>query len=68
MLSSSTRASSPKSTGVLPLFTTYVGPRTALAGLDGTICPMTSQSNSIRIAAKCCLTDGGAWVFPSRST
>ena len=29
MLSSSTRASSPKSTGVLPFFTTYVGPRTA---------------------------------------
>ena len=30
--------------------------------------PVTSQSNSMRIVASCCLTDGRAWVFWSCST
>src|SRR5947199_9716327 len=34
ILSSSSRASSAVSTGVLPFFTTYLGPRTAWAGFD----------------------------------
>ena len=41
------RASSGASTGVLPRFTTCVGPRTASAGLTGTTWPITSQSNSM---------------------
>lgn len=35
------------------------GPRTEWAGLVSTTWPVTSQSNSIRIAARCCFTDGG---------
>jgi hypothetical protein len=38
----------PSSTGVVPVFTTCVGPRTAEAGLDGATWPVISQSNSIR--------------------
>ena len=52
------RHSSPSSTGVLPVFTTCFGPRTAAAGFNGTIWPVINQSNSIRTAASCCLTDG----------
>jgi hypothetical protein len=55
---SSLRHSSPSSTGVLPVLTTCFGPRTAAAGLVGTTWPVTSQLNSMRIAASCCLTDG----------
>ena len=58
MLSSSRRACSASSTVVLPVFTTCFGPRTACAGLVATIWPVTSQSNSMRMAARCCLTDG----------
>jgi hypothetical protein len=36
----------------LPFFTTCFGPRTAWAGLKSRIWPTTSQSNSIRSAAK----------------
>ena len=36
--------------------TTCRGPRTELAGLKGRTWPTTSQSKSIRSAAKCCLT------------
>jgi hypothetical protein len=59
MLSSSARVSSAVSTGVLPFFTTYFGLHTAWAGLVSIMWPVTGQSNSIRSAAKCCLTVGG---------
>ena len=52
----SLRHSSASSTGVVPVFTTCFGPRTAAAGFMGTICPVTSQSNSMRTAASCCFT------------
>ena len=58
MASSSLRHSLPSSTGVLPVVTTYFGPRTAAAGLVGTTWPVMSQSNSIRTAASCCFTPG----------
>ena len=59
MLSSSSRASSAVSTGVLPFLTTYLGPRTAWAGFTSRTCPVTSQSKSMRSAARDCLTVGG---------
>jgi hypothetical protein len=62
MASISRRHSLPSSTGVVPVFTTCVGPRTAEAGLDGATWPMISQSNSIRTAASCCFTPGAEWV------
>lgn len=34
------------------------GPRTGAAGLVATSWPTTSQSTSMRIVARCCLTDG----------
>src|SRR5665213_2258941 len=52
----------PSSTGVLPVLTTCFGPRTAAAGLFGTTWPITSQSNSMRIAASCCLTDVATYI------
>src|ERR1700733_11613190 len=58
MASISRRHSSPSSTGVLPVLTTCLGPRTAEAGLLGATWPVISQSNSIRIAASCCFTPG----------
>ena len=48
------RASSGVSTGVFPLLMTYLGPRTAEAGFIARMPPTTIQSNSIRIAARCC--------------
>ena len=60
MLSISLRHSAPSSTGVLPVFTTCFGPRTAAAGFIGTTWPVISQSNSIRTAASCCFTPGAA--------
>lgn len=54
MESRSLRASSAVSTGVFPRFTTYFGPRTELAGFILTTWPITSQSKSIRMAARCC--------------
>ena len=66
MASSSSRASSGVSTGVLPFLMTYFGPRTAAAGLKGISPPVTIQSNSIRIAARCCLTLG--FAMPSASS
>ena len=59
MLSSSSRASSAVSTGVLPFLTTYLGPRTAWAGFTSRTWPVTSQSKSMRSAARDCLTAGG---------
>ena len=56
MESRSVRAWSALRTGVLPRLTTYLGPRTELAGFMGMIWPVTSQSKSMRIAARCCLT------------
>lgn len=56
--SKSFRASSARSTGVLPRLTEYLGPRTELAGFIGRTWPTTSQSKSIRTAARCCLTVG----------
>ena len=46
-------------TGVLPVLDDMPGPRTELAGLKGRTWPTTSQSNSIRRAARCCLTVAG---------
>src|SRR6266849_3257491 len=66
--SMSRRHSPPSSTGVLPVFTTWVGPRTDEAGLAGMTWPTTSQSNSMRIAASSCLTLGAAAAPCSRST
>jgi len=37
-----------------------LGPRTLEAGFMGMTWPTTSQSKSIRIAAKCCFTEGAA--------
>ncbi|MNG03804.1 hypothetical protein D3C84_868990 [compost metagenome] len=62
-LSSSCRTSLGSSTGVLPLRAVWLGPRTDAAGLCGTTCPTTSQSNKCRIAASRCLTDGAAKVW-----
>ena len=62
MQSSSLRHSVASSTGVLPVFTTCFGPRTAAAGLIGTTWPVISQSNSMRTAASCCFTSGAEWV------
>jgi hypothetical protein len=45
---------------VLPRLMTCLGPRTEVAGLLARIPPVTSQSNNIRIAARCCLTVGFA--------
>ena len=44
------------------------GPRTTEAGLLRTTWPTTSQSNSMRTAARCCLTEGAACDVPSCST
>ena len=60
MESSSSRASPAVSTGVLPFRTECFGPRTALAGLTGMICPTTSQSKSMRSPARRSLTEGAA--------
>jgi hypothetical protein len=50
-------------TGVLPFFTTYFGPRTAWAGFTWMTWPSTSQSTSMRNAARCCFTVGGVNGF-----
>ena len=47
--------SSPSSTGVLPLVTVVRAPP---AGFRLTTWPTISQSNGMRIAARCCLTVG----------
>ena len=60
MLSSKARASAAVSTGVLPLLREYLGPRTAWAGFSSRTWPVTSQSNRMRRAARCCLTVAGA--------
>jgi hypothetical protein len=60
MLSIRTRAWSVVSTGVLPRLMTCLGPRTEVAGLVARIPPVTSQSNNMRIAARCCLSVGFA--------
>ena len=44
--------------GSIADLTTRLGPRTAAAEFVGTICPVMSQSNSIRMAASCCFTPG----------
>jgi hypothetical protein len=54
------RHSPPSRTGVVPIFTTSFGPRTAAAGFICTICPVISQSNSMRTAASRCSTLGAA--------
>ena len=52
------------STGVAPFVTTCFGPRTAAAGFTGRTWLTTSQSPSMRRAARCCLTVGAdpGWV------
>jgi hypothetical protein len=50
---------------LMPL--TCLGPRTAWAGLVATTWPVTSQSNSMRMAARCCLTVGFSKSLPSAS-
>ena len=64
---SSAVASSEDSTGVTPLLTECRGPRTECAGLTGTTWPVTSQSNSMRMQARCCLTEGADMRRPSCS-
>ena len=59
MPSSTALVSLAERTGVLPVLTTCLGPRTELAGLKGRTWPTTSQSKSIRSAARCCLTPCG---------
>jgi hypothetical protein len=46
--------------GLLPFLTKCLGSRTELAGLTAMTWPTTSQSKSIRMAAKCSLTEGAA--------
>ena len=60
----SRRASAGESTGVAPVVTTCFGPRTAAAGFTGKTWLTTSQSPSMRRAARCCLTVGAdpRWV------
>jgi hypothetical protein len=65
--SSSERASSCVRIGVLPFLIEYLGPRTGAAGFVATTWPTSSQSNSIRMAARCCLTDGLAKRRPRSS-
>ena len=62
--SRSRRASAGESTGVAPVVTTCFGPRTAAAGFTGISWLTTSQSPSMRMAARCCLTVGAdpGWV------
>ena len=60
MKSRSFRASSPERTGVLPFLTTCFGRRTDAAGLWGTTWPVTSQSKSMRMAARCRFTEGAS--------
>jgi len=67
MLSSSRRAWSSVSTGVFPRLITCFGPRTACAGFTASTWPMMSQSNSMRMAARCCFTGGLAAVACSVS-
>jgi hypothetical protein len=56
--SNSALAPSRLQTGVLPYLTTYFGPRTECAGLDGVICRTTRKSYNIRTAASFCLMVG----------
>jgi hypothetical protein len=60
MLSRRCRASSVERTCVLPFLTTCFGPFTDEAGFIRMTWPVTIQSISIRMAARCCLTDGAA--------
>ena len=64
MWSRSLLASAGVRTGVAPLVTTCFGPRTAAAGFTRRTWLTTSQSQSTRMAAKCCLTVGTdpGWV------
>ena len=62
------RVSFAERTGVLPALTTCFGPRTELAGLKGRTWPTTSQSKSIRSAARCFLTVAGERSRVSSST
>ena len=52
--SSSFLASAGEKTGVAPVVTRCFGPRTAVAGFTGRTWLTTSQSPSMRIAARCC--------------
>lgn len=58
MLSNNWRASVASSTGVLPVLTVWLGPRTEAAGLCGTTWPVTSQSNRWR--ARLPIKSGGS--------
>ena len=49
---------------VAPVVTTCFGPRTAAAGFTGIIWLTTSQSPSMRMAARCCLTVGADPGWP----
>ena len=61
MVSSCSRASAGCSTGVLPVLTMWVSPRTEVAGLVGITWPVTSQSKRRRMAAICCLIVGARY-------
>jgi hypothetical protein len=60
MASSSARASSAVSIGVLPFLTECPGHRTELAGLTAITWPTTSQSKGFRMAARFSSTEGAA--------
>ena len=51
----------------LALLDAVLGAATACAGFVGMTWPVTSQSKSMRMAARCCLTDGLASTVPSCS-
>ena len=57
MASNSSTTRVPSRHDVLPSSTTSLGPRTAAKGLAGTTWCTTSQSNSMRSAARACLTE-----------
>ncbi len=58
----------PLENGRLSLVTTCFGPRTEAAGFTAMTCPVTIQSSSVLMAARCCLTVGFDLVTPSSST
>jgi hypothetical protein len=51
----------------LPVLTTCFGPRTECAGLVATVWLVTSQLNSMRMAARWCFTVGFSKSFPKAS-
>ena len=67
MDSSSVRAWSSLSTGVLPTLTTCLGLWTDVAGLVSSVPPETSQPKHLLMAERCCLIEGrergSCWTY-----